>query len=162
MDMHEPGVPFAGAQGGVDGVLAGFSAGDEDDGRTGGRVVPQQLFEAAALGVVAVGDDDLADEPGLEEGLERMQEHRTSGQLGRDLIVHGRLHAPGRTCREQDQDVVGLAQATSPISRRIRRVSACGSRALRMGRPTTMKLAPAAAACAGVITRLWSSPAASG
>ena len=114
------------------------------------------------LSFVAISDDHAADEAGAQERLERVDEDWFAGEERGDLIVDDRLHAPGGARGEKNKDVVGGAHAISPMSRRMRSVSAAGSLAFRMGRPTTMKLAPAAAAWAGVITRFWSSPAASG
>ena len=142
--------------------LAGFAAGHEVDRGGGRQVGGEQPLEFGELGFVAVSDDHAADEARTQEGLERMDEDRLTGEESGDLVVDDGLHAPGGTRGEKDEDVVAGAHAVSPMSRRMRSVSAAGSLALRMGRPTTMKLAPAAAAWAGVMMRFWSSPAASG
>ncbi len=162
MDVDQAGVAFAGIEGREDRVLAGFAAGHEVDRRGRGQVRGQQGAQFGELGFVAVSDDHATDQARAQEGLKRVDEDRLAGQERGDLVVDDGLHAPGRTRGEKDEDVVAGAHAVSPMSRRMRSVSAAGSLALRMGRPTTMKLAPAAAAWAGVMIRFWSSPAASG
>ena len=153
---------FAGIEGREDRVLAGFAAGHEIDSGGRGQMTGELGLQFGELNCVAIGHDDTADEARAEEGLQRVDEDRFAGEERGDLVVDDRLHASRGTRGEKDEDVVGRAHAISPMSRRIRSVSAAGSLALRIGRPTTMKLAPAAAAWAGVMTRFWSSPAASG
>ena len=144
---------FARIERGEDGILSRFSAGHEID-LNGRREMSGELgLQLGELRFVAIGDDHAANEARAQEGLKRMDEDRFAGEERRDLVVDHCLHAPRGTRGEKNEDVVGRAHAISPMSRRIRSVSAAGSLALRIGRPTTMKLAPAAAAWAGVMTR---------
>ena len=160
--MDETLVAFAGAECGEDGVLARLAPLHELHGNRRGNVACQLGLQFSELGGVAISDDDPTDEASAEERLQGMHKDRLTREEGGDFIIDDGLHPPCGTRGEEDENVVAGAHAHSPISRRIRSVSAAGSLAFRMGRPTTMKLAPAAAACAGVITRCWSSPAASG
>ena len=162
VNVDQAGVTFAGGERGEDGFLPRIAAGNEFDAQVARGMLGQERLHAGLLLFVAVGDDYATNQARGLEGLERMQEDRQTGEQSGDLIVDDGLHALRGARGEENQDVVGSAHEASPISRRICRVLAAGSLSLRMGRPTTMKLEPAAAACAGVITRFWSSPAASG
>ena len=78
----------------------------------------------------------------------------SSGVLGRYCRSDLGLYNPRPTTRPRNTAV--QAPPYAPICLRIARAWAAGSEASVMGRPTTMWLAPAAMAWAGVTTRTWS------
>jgi len=85
-----------GGEGGGDGVLALFAAGDEDGGGGGVGGKLEHLL------LVAVNDDVEIGDAAFGEGEGGVEEEGVSAERGEDLVLDGTVHALAASGGEED------------------------------------------------------------